>query len=68
MGHLAPDRFAPRALLRRELISVPVAPSELSLLIETLTAKALRAAEDPEQVDFADFLFRRVAELREAFR
>ena len=55
MGHLAPDRFARRALLRRELISVPVAPSELSLLIETLTAKALRAAEDPEQVDFADF-------------
>jgi hypothetical protein len=68
MAHLAPDRFAPRALLHRSLISVQVAPSELSLLIEMLTAKALRAAEDPEQVDFADFLFRRVAELRDAFR
>jgi hypothetical protein len=68
MNHIAPDRLAPRALLRRSLISAQVTPSELSLLIETLTAKALRAAEDPEQVDFADFLFRRVAELREAFR
>ena len=68
MVHLAPDRFAPRALLRRPLICIQVTPSELSLLIKALNAKALRAAEDPEQVDFADFLFRRVAELREAFR
>lgn len=68
MAHLAPDRSAPRALLRRSLISVDVTPSELSLLIETLNAKAVRAAEAFEQVDFADFLFRRVAELREAFR
>jgi hypothetical protein len=68
MVHLAPDRFAPRALLCRSLISIEVSPSELSLLIETLTAKAVRAAENSEQIDFADFLFRRVTELREAFR
>jgi hypothetical protein len=66
--HLAPDRTTPRALLRRSLISLAVTPSELSLLIEALNAKAVRAAEDPDQIDFADFLFRRVAELREAGR
>jgi hypothetical protein len=41
---------------------------ELSLLIAALETRALRAAEDPDQVDFADFLFRRVAQLREAGR
>ena len=68
MAHLAPDHTAPRALLRRSLISAQVTQSELSLLIEALNAKAVRAAEDPEQIDFADFLFRRAAELREAGR
>ena len=63
-----PDRVAPRALLARLLISVEVTPSELSLLIDTLQAKAVRAAEDPDQTDFADYLLRRVAELREAMR
>jgi hypothetical protein len=44
LAYFAPDRFAPRALLRRSRISVQVTP------------------------DFADFLFRRVAELREVAR
>jgi hypothetical protein len=62
-------RFAPRALLRRPPgISLELTPFELSLLIEALEDRALRAAEDPDLVDYADFLFRRVAELREAGR
>jgi hypothetical protein len=68
MAEFVTDRGAPRALLRRSLISVELTSSELSLLIETLNVKGVRAAEDPEQIDFADFLFRRVAELWEAFR
>jgi hypothetical protein len=68
MTHQAPDRFAPRALLRRALIVVEITPSELALLVEALEARAAVAAEHPEQIDFADFLFRRVAELREACR
>jgi hypothetical protein len=31
MVHLTPDRFAPRALLRRSLIAVQVTSSELAL-------------------------------------
>jgi hypothetical protein len=64
----ATDRTAPRALLHRSLITVEITPLELSVLIEVLTTRAVRAADDPDQVDFADFLFRRIAELREAFR
>jgi hypothetical protein len=64
----AADRFAPRALLSRPLITIEVTSSELSMLVEALNTRACRAAEDPEQIDFADYLFRRVAELREAFR
>jgi hypothetical protein len=64
----ATDRTAPRALLQRSLISVKLTPAELSSLIEALNTKAVHAADDPDQIDFADFLFRRVAELREAFR
>jgi hypothetical protein len=63
-----PGEPAPRALLHRLTISIEVTPAELSALIEVLTAKAARAADDPQQIDFADFMFRRVAELREAFR
>jgi hypothetical protein len=65
---LSPDRFAPRALLTRPLIPLEITPRELSLLIGALEIIARRAAEDPEQEDFADYLFRRIAELREAGR
>jgi hypothetical protein len=69
MVHLAPDRFAPRALLRRPTIPVELTPSEFfSTLIEALEARALRVAEDPDLIDAADFLFGRVAELRAAGR
>jgi hypothetical protein len=63
-----PDLSAPRALLHREMITVHLTSLELSNLIELLEARACRAAQHPEQVDFADYLFWRVAELREAFR
>jgi hypothetical protein len=60
--------FAPRALLRRSMITVEISPLELSVLIEALERRACQTADDPEMVDFADFLFRRVAELREVGR
>jgi hypothetical protein len=62
------DRFAPRALLVRPSISIAVTQSELYTLIEALESKASHAAEDANQVDFADYAFRRIAELREALR
>jgi hypothetical protein len=60
--------FAPRSLVVRPLIRLDVTPFEHSGLVEWLEARALRAAEDPEQIDYADYLFRRIAELREAVR
>jgi hypothetical protein len=62
------DRFAPRALLLRPAITTELTAFELHLLIEALQVRACRAADDPDQIDFADYLFRRVAELREALR
>lgn len=62
------DRSAPRALLHRMMLRVDLTPLELSTLIAALEARALRAADHSDQADFADYLFRRVAELRESFR
>lgn len=62
-----PDHPAPRALLVRSLISVEITPSELYRLIRSLEDEALVAIEDGRD-DYADFLFRRIAELREAGR
>jgi hypothetical protein len=62
------DAFAPRALLHRDLIDLPVTPFEASLLIEALEARACRLAENPEFVDIADHWFLRAAQLREACR
>jgi hypothetical protein len=59
--------FAPRALLVRSLIPVEVTPSELHRLIRSLEAEAVSAAEIGLD-DYADFLFRRCAELRGAAR
>ncbi len=56
----ARDRFTPRALLHRS-------PSELYRLIRSLEAEAVAAAEIGLD-DYGDYLFRRVAELREAGR
>lgn len=63
-----PSKDPPRSLLRRRTITLDVTPTELHDLIETINAKAIRAAACPEQEDFADFLFQRVAQLREAGR
>jgi hypothetical protein len=57
-----------RALLRQTLITIEVSPLELSLLITALERRALQAADDPEMIDFAQYMFCRVAELREAGR
>ena len=62
-----PDRTAPRALLVRSLIPIEITASELHRLIRSLEAEALAAA-DIGLDDYADFLFRRCAELREAGR
>jgi hypothetical protein len=68
MNELSPaDRFAPRAQLVRSLILVELTASELYRLIRSLEAEAVAAA-DIGMDDYADFLFRRVAELREAGR
>jgi hypothetical protein len=67
MDHHVPDRFAPRALLQRSLIPVELTGSELYRLISFHEAVAAAAAEIGLD-DYADFLFRRVAELREAGR
>jgi hypothetical protein len=63
-----PDPAAPRSLLWRSLITLAVIAFDLSLLIETLEARAAPAADDPDQIDFGDYLSRRVAELREMTR
>jgi hypothetical protein len=60
--------FAPRALLMRSTITAEVTPFELYLLIETLQARAVHAAEDPDQCGYADHLFQRIAQLRERVR
>jgi hypothetical protein len=61
------DRFAPRALLRRQFITIDVTASELYRLIRALEAEAEEAIASGLD-DYADFLIRRVAELREAGR
>ncbi len=62
------DTASPRALFRRPRIAVELSAFELAMLIELLETRATIAANHSEQVDFADFLFCRVAELRELGR
>jgi hypothetical protein len=59
--------FAPRALLVRPLIRLEVTPSELHRFIRMLEAEAVAELGEGRD-DYADFLLRRVAELREASR
>jgi hypothetical protein len=67
MNFFDPDRFAPRALLVRPRVAVELTAAELYRLIRSLEAEAVAAAEIGMD-DYADFLFRRIAELREAGR
>lgn len=64
----ATKSFAPRAIARRQTISVELHPGELARLIRLLEAEAMFAAEHEDQIDFADYLMTRVAALREAGR
>jgi len=63
----ASDRFTPRALLNRTMLTIEVTPSELFRLVRSLEAEAMAAIEEGKD-DYADFVLRRVAELREAGR
>jgi hypothetical protein len=60
-------QFAPRALPDRKKIPIEVTPFELHRLIRSIEAEAM-AAIDEGKDGYADFLFVRVAELREAGR
>jgi hypothetical protein len=64
----ARDRFAPRALFRRSLISVQVTPFELFVLVEALESRAAFAAGNSETIGVAGHWFDRAAELREVGR
>jgi hypothetical protein len=57
------DRFAPRAMLVRSEITIRVSASELHRLIRSLEAEAMAELGEGRD-DYADFLLRRVAELR----
>jgi hypothetical protein len=61
------DHTAPRALPHQSLIWIGVTPTELHKFVRVLEADAMAAIEEDKH-DFADFLLRRVAELREAGR
>ena len=60
--------FSPRSLPVRQTVTVELFPDELYRLIRALEAEAERAAEFVDQVGYADFLFQRVAALRETGR
>jgi hypothetical protein len=68
MVPLTTDRFAPRALRRRQTVTVEISPYELCVLVEALESRACLAADNPETIDVADHWFDRAAELREAGR
>ena len=60
--------FPPRALRRRQTVTVEISPNELYVLIEALESRACLAADNSETIDVADHWFDRIAELREACR
>jgi hypothetical protein len=60
--------FTARSWATRTLITVELSPHEVHRLIEVLDDEANRAADNPDQVGYADFLCQRVAALREALR
>ncbi len=62
---LGPRAFTPPF---RQTITVEVSPEELHKLVRALESDAERAAQCSDQAGYADYLFRRVAALREAAR
>jgi hypothetical protein len=58
----------PRSPLVGPMISVELTPAVLHDLVELTTARAVRAAEHAGQIGYADYLFTRIALLREAGR
>ena len=60
--------FAPRSLAGRQTIAVEMSSDELHRLIRLIEAETSRAASDPDQTGYADYLFHRIAYLREAGR
>ena len=57
----------PRALLRRQTITVELTPTELYSLVRVIETDAVEAAGQ-NQTAYADYLLERVAQLREAGR
>jgi hypothetical protein len=60
--------FAPRSLVVRQTITIEVSPEELYKLVCVLEAEAEHAAEYSDRIGYADYLFQRIAALREAAR
>jgi hypothetical protein len=63
-----PFFFPSRSLPTHSIVTIEVTPRELHRLIRVLEDEAVKAADDVDQLDFADYLFQRVAALREAAR
>ena len=60
--------FPPRSLAARTFITVELTQHEVHRLIQVLEAEANRAADNADQVAFADYLFQQAAALRGALR
>jgi hypothetical protein len=58
----------PRSVPTRDLITIGVTPHELHRFVRLLEKEAVKAADEADQIAFADFLFQRIAALREAGR
>jgi hypothetical protein len=58
---------APRAMLRRHLITVQLTPSDVHRLVKCLEAEAEEAIAEGKS-DYADWLLYHAAEIREAAR
>jgi hypothetical protein len=61
-------QFVPHALPRQPLVDVQLTPHELFLLIEALERRGCQAADNYGTIGFTQYLFCRVATLREAGR
>jgi hypothetical protein len=60
--------FTPRAVGRRQTVTIEITPFELHVLIEALESRACQAADNSETIAVADQWFDRAAALREVAR